>query len=260
MRKNLRYACTNASSLVGITEFFRDHLITYSDRSLTNNDSVFYLGFNSDLNKLSEHDMEKAQSYWENILKINIEHKVKKIIYFAGRFNQTVYNAIEPVKKAAEYLLTNKSDYIFVLCGSGQFSEQIKDKLKGLDNVFLPGEVTSKNLSFLRGKSFVALQPIENRIDYLNSLSNKFFENISSGLPILTSLKGITQEVIDKERIGFSYGSEIELIEYLKMLNSNTSIRDEMSKRSVAVFNQTYSSAVVYEKFADHCEFICNKI
>ena len=123
--------------------------------------------------------------------------------------------------------------------------------------MFLPGEISSKNLSYLRKKSFVALQPIENRIDYLNSLSNKFFENISSGLPILTSLKGITQQVIEKEQIGFSYDNVDELIEYLKMLTSNMMIRGEISKRASDVFVQSYSSEVVYEKFADHCEMIC---
>ena len=154
---------------------------------------------------MSESEIVDAKNYWKSVLNLDLDTEPKKIIYFAGRFNRTVFNAIEPVLKAAEYFNANCSDYLFVLCGSGQFGNQIIEKLNGLDNVFLPGEISSKNLSYLRKKSFVALQPIENRIDYLNSLSNKFFENISSGLPILTSLKGITQQVIEKEQIGFSY-------------------------------------------------------
>lgn len=257
MRRSLNYACANADSLVGITEFYRDHLISYSGRSLIANDGVFYLGFDASLNQLSDSDRIEAKNYWKSVLNLDLDIEPKKIIYFAGRFNRTVFNAIEPVLKAAEYFSANFSDYLFVLCGSGQFSNQIIEKLNGLDNVFLPGEVSSKNLSYLRKKSFVALQPIENRIDYLNSLSNKFFENISSGLPILTSLKGVTRQVIEKEQIGFCYDNVDELIEYLKMLASNIFIRDEISKRAGEVFVQRYSSEVVYEKFADHCEMIC---
>jgi glycosyltransferase involved in cell wall biosynthesis len=260
MRKNLHYACVNASSLIGITEFYRDHLLKYSGRSLSAKDGVFYLGFNASLNQLSDSEIVEAKDYWKSVLKLDLDTESKKIIYFAGRFNRTVFNAIEPVRKSAEYFQTNCSEYVFVLCGSGQFSNQIIEKLQGLGNVVLPGEVSSKNLSYLRRKSFIALQPIENRIDYLNSLSNKFFENISSGLPIVTSLKGVTQQVIEKEKIGFSYKNQDELIEYLKMLASEIGIRDEISKRANDVFVQNYSSEVVYEKIADHCEIICKKL
>ena len=94
MRKNLHYACTNASSLVGITEFYRDHLISYSGRSLSANDGVFYLGFDASLNQLSESEIVDAKNYWKSVLNLDLDTEPKKIIYFAGRFNRTVFNCL----------------------------------------------------------------------------------------------------------------------------------------------------------------------
>ena len=47
MKYNLKNATKNAASLVGITQFYRDHLLRYAGRSVSSQDGVFPLGFDA---------------------------------------------------------------------------------------------------------------------------------------------------------------------------------------------------------------------
>jgi glycosyltransferase involved in cell wall biosynthesis len=256
MKKNLKKACANAISLVGITAFYKDHLLNYSGREATEQDAVFPLGFDQRINLISEDEAKDLKSYWSDKIGTDLDSCNKKIVYFAGRLNSTVFMAIDPVLDAAKYFEKKGSEYLFILCGSGQCRDLIMKKISGLKNVILPGEVSSKSLSYLRSKSYLAIQPIENRVDYMNSLSNKFFEYTSSGLPILTSLTGITREVIETKKLGYAYSGSDQLINCLLELGENKVLRNEMSENANKVFLIEYSSDVVYQAFAKHCEKI----
>ena len=257
MKRNLMYAAKNATSLVGITEFYRDHLLNYAQKPCNDlTDSVFPLGYSADLNQLPIGIEEQASMYWEVFLGKDWLQKKRKIIYFAGRLNSTVFKALGPVITLVKKAEQTWPDYVFVFCGSGQYEMHIKSAFNGMGNVIMPGEVSAINLSYLRAKSYLALQPIENRVDYLNSLSNKFFEYISSGLPIITSLKGITESLINENQIGFVYYDEVYLIECLEKLYANEDLRNAMSSRSRVLFRSEYSADIVYLNFAKHCEKI----
>lgn len=253
MKYNLNFATNKATSLIGITDFYRDYLLRYANRKcIEGMDGVFPLGYSVALNVLSDSEVLESKTYWEELLGKGWYNK--KIIYFAGRLNSTVFKAIDPVislVKKAENLLP---DYVFVFCGSGQYEDEIKSSFDGLSNVVTPGEVSARNLSYLRSNAYLALQPIENRVDYLNSLSNKFFEYLSSGLPIITSLRGITEDAIKRNEIGFVYSDAEQLSDFMGQLYYNEALRNEMAERAKQLFDNEYSSDIVYRKFAEHCE------
>ncbi len=254
MRRSLFKACGMASSLVGITPFYRQHLLNYAGRTMSGLDKVFYLGFDEKINVLTSTKSLEANKFWLENIGIDLIETDRKLIYFAGRLNKTVLNALDLVIDAAVKLNNIESNYLFILCGSGQYESTIRERVEALTNFILPGEVSSSNLAYLRKKSFVAIQPIENRIDYLNSLSNKFFENISSGLPVLTSLGGVTEKVIEDNECGFVYSSAEELVFHLDVLCKNKELKETMSENALNLFNSQFSSDVVYNSFAEHCE------
>jgi glycosyltransferase involved in cell wall biosynthesis len=255
MKRDLIFATKNATSLVGITEFYRDHLLNYANRTFNENlDSVFPLGYPQSLNMLSEEEQLQARLYWNEILGKGWDLGNRKVVYFAGRFNSTVFNALDPVVSLVKNSLSSWPNYLFVFCGSGQYEKEIRSQLSGLENAVMPGEVNAQNLSYLRRFAYLAIQPLENRVDYLNSLSNKFFEYISSGLPIISSLKGITGEIIEKNEIGFVYINHKELLEYMDRLYYDSRLRENMSLRAKKFFLAEYSAEKVYEKFSEHCE------
>ena len=49
----------------------------------------------------------------------------------------------------------------------------------------------------------MSILPIQNRVDYQSSLSNKFFDYLSSGLPILTNLNGVLKDTILQNNVAF---------------------------------------------------------
>jgi glycosyltransferase involved in cell wall biosynthesis len=259
MRKSLFKACAVASSFVGITPFYRQHLLNYAGRSVSDLDKVFPLGFDAKINSLTASEMLVANEFWLQNIGINLVKTERKVIYFAGRLNSTIFKSIDLVIDAAVKLNETGSTYLFVLCGSGQYEDAIKEKVEKLNNFILPGEVTALNLAYLRKKSFVAIQPVENRIDYINSLSNKFFEYIGSGLPVVTSLGGVTKDIIEENQCGFFYLTGDDLVIYLDNLSKNTKLRGLMSKNSLILFNKKFSSRVVYSSFARHCEEVVQK-
>ncbi len=257
MRNDLSFATKNATSLVGITEFYRDHLLKYAKRNNNNfYDGVFPLGYPKTQNFLTKSEKKRAIDFWDKILGKKIFTSERKILYFAGRFNSTVYKALNPINNLVKRSLIHYPDYFFIFCGTGQFEKEIKNTLGDYINVALPGEISSKNLTFLRNKSYLALQPIENRIDYLNSLSNKFFEYISSGLPIITSLKGVTEEVIKRYEIGFTYNNTETLINFMENLYFDKKLHKKLSSNAKKLFEAKFSSEIIYKDYACHCEKI----
>jgi glycosyltransferase involved in cell wall biosynthesis len=251
MKRKLTYAAKNSKSLIGITIFYRDHLLRYTNRKESQLDAVFSLGYAPNEHETKASTEELVQ-YWRE-LGVDTEG-TKKIIYFAGRLNSTVYNAIDPIIRVAKELGKNKDDVLFVLCGAGTKSSNIKAKFVGLDNVVLPGEINAENLAFLRGRSFVAILPIEPRVDYLNSLSNKFFEYISSSLPVLSWIDGLPGKTLEENKCGYVYNSAEELLSKIMLLLDSPDLVSSMRVNAFDLFNRKYRADIVYEQFVEHIE------
>lgn len=254
MRRDLHSACRRAHSFVGITEFFTEHLIRYSGRAAGRFDTVFPLGFNSAAIATAGNESEGLRDYW-------IKHGVdvgqnKKIIYFAGRLNSTIHNAIQTVVEASKALEASAPEVLFVVCGSGSHAVAIREKFAHCANVILPGEVEAAPLGFLRAHSVAALQPVERRIDYQNSYSNKFFEYLSAGLPVFSWLNGISGQKLVSEGCGFIYNSAEELTAQMSSFFSDEDLRSSMSNRARALFDREFEAGIVYDAYAKHLESV----
>ncbi len=258
MRRSLAYACKYAFSCVGITDFFRDYLLQYAKRKIGKYDAVFPLGYQDKNEIIDSGELSKIKEYWCN-KGVDFDSK-DKYIYFAGRLNSTVANVFSLVVDAAKILDKSRSDVKFIICGSGQFSEKIKVLSEGVTNIILPGEIKTDQLAELRKKSFIALQPIERRTDYQNSLSNKFFEYICSGLPVLTYLDGITEDVVRKYGCGYKYDTGAELAGYIEALLNDDISHNEMANNAKKLFEEQYSAKKVYQDFAIHIENVVDEV
>ncbi|WP_414156942.1 glycosyltransferase [Pseudomonas sp. BNK-15] len=254
MRRDLVFACKQSHSFVGITEFFTRHLLKYSGRPSTSYDVVFPLGFDSAAVICSEKNRQAAFDFWAR-------HGIalgqgQRVVYFAGRLNRTVYDAIQPVVEAAEKFSEVHPDIVFVLCGSGSYQTLIKEKISRLPNVVLPGEVDATLLKILREHSVAAIQPVARRIDYQNSYSNKFFEYLSSGLPIFSWLDGVSGQKLVAEQCGYIYNSSAELVDKMSIFFSDDNLQAEMSSRAKKLFAREFEAKAVYGDYARHLEAV----
>ncbi|NOH80809.1 glycosyltransferase family 4 protein [Vibrio sp. RE86] len=252
MKRSLKKACMAATSCVGITDFYKDFLLKYAGRQASSLDAVFELGYHKDILTLNDDELREVELFWKK--KGVIFSGDSKFIYFAGRLNSTVLNVFSVVVDAAKILATSHPNLKFVICGSGQYADEIKRLSTGSKNIIFPGEISSRELTVLRDNSYVAIQPIEKRTDYQNSLSNKFFEYISSGLPILTWLDGLSERMVSEYKCGYRYSSPDELAFYLAKLMDDGDIYNRMSRNAKSLFTEKYSSKVIYSSFSTHLE------
>ena len=248
MKSDLHFACKQATGLVGITGFFRDHLLKYAGRDQGEFDRVFELGYQKANPGLDE---TVSLEFWKR-KRLNLFNDV--IIYFAGRLNSTVYSVFGTVLDAAGNLQQVQPQIKFVFCGTGQHREKMLDMAKDYANVLLPGEVDFDNLAWLRKHSLAAIQPIDRRVDYQNSLSNKFFECISSGLPIITWLDGISKEYIEKYNCGLTYNSAAELAQHVIRLYESPTMRKTLSRNALNLYEDRFSAEIIYLKFVTFLE------
>ena len=157
---------------------------------------------------------------------------------------------------AARALQSSAPEVQFVLCGSGSHEVAIKDAFADCANVIFPGEVDAAALKVLRAKAIAALQPVERRVDYQNSYSNKFFEYLSAGLPVFSWLDGISGQKLVSEQCGFIYNNADELVRQMSDFFDNDALRSDMSQRARALFDREFDAAVVYEAYAEHLEAV----
>ena len=251
MKYNLKKASKNAASLVGITPFYRDHLLRYAGRSESTQDGVFPLGFDPQAAVYDAQEEQQLTGFW---LARGVDLAQHKIIYFAGRLNSTIFNTFDSSIAAIEKLSLKHVDVRMVYCGSGAYEKQIRDKAASVSNIIFPGEVDTKALALLRKHAFVALLPVERRVDFQNSLSNKFFEYLSSGIPVLSWLDGLPGQVLEQNHCGHIYNSGHELAGYVERLLMNPRKRAEMGRRALELFNREYDADIVYENFVNFLE------
>ena len=248
MKRDLRHASKEATGLVGITNFFLDHLLRYASRNKGKFDRVFELGFQHTETSLNE---DNSADFW---LEKQIDLYEDKIIYFAGRLNSTICSAFKPVTAAAKDLQRLQPRVKFVFCGTGQHRDKIISMAQGCSNIILPGEIDSDNLFWLRKHSLAAIQPVERRADYQNSLSNKFFEYIGSGLPVISWLQGISKEHIERHNCGFAYDSATELLHCITNLVEAPSMRETLSQNALTLFKTRFQAEVIYRDFVNYLE------
>jgi len=248
MRKDLRFACREATGLVGITDFFLNYLLRYADRKAGPLDCVFELGFQPTGTKLNESISAK---FWRE-QQVNLYDDV--IIYFAGRLNSTISSVFEPVIQAARDLQQIHPRVKFVFCGSGQHRDKVTGMAEGCSNIILPGEIDHDNLYWLRKHSLAGIQPVARREDYQNSLSNKFFEYISSGLPVISWLQGISKELIEKHDCGYTYNSATELLQCITSLIESPSTRETLSRNALDLFKSRFEAEIIYQNFVNYLE------
>lgn len=252
MRRNLRYAARNASALIGITAFFRDYLLRYAGRSGRWQDAVFHIGYDGASEVNTEPQQDSFNALWDH-------HGIgdgpgQFNIYFAGRLNKTVYNALDPVLQAAELLLNEMPGLRIVLCGTGDYAERIRDRTARLPNIVLPGEVSSGCLKVLQARAHAALLCVERRIDYQMSLSNKFFEYLQAGMPVLSGLDGVPGETIADGGCGFVYNDGQELADRIRVLNDRPELRASMSVNARRLFEEKFNATRIYSEFSRHLE------
>lgn len=143
----------------------------------------------------------------KKIKDIFLNTKKKKIV-FIGNFMEDAYD-FTILNKMKEYIIGSKK-FEFHFFGEGPSKKKFM-KILNFKNIFFHGRTNSHEFDFILNKSSAVFLPIKNRFDYLRSVPNKVIDAIQYKLPIFTSLKGVTEKIINKYNIGYVFSDHDDL-------------------------------------------------
>ena len=131
-----------------------------------------------------------------------------------------------------------------------------KKLAKGLQNVVFTGWANKHELNYLSSIADIGLMSYS--IGAPQGLPNKIFEYMSSGVPILSSLRGETKDFLELNRIGLSYepGSVESFLKKLKTLLKDEALRSDFGKSGKTLLENQFTSEIVYNNLIKYLENI----
>jgi glycosyltransferase involved in cell wall biosynthesis len=173
----------------------------------------------------------------------------RRVIWFAGTFVGSI--DLSTVIEAAR-LLGRRKDLVFVLTGSGERDRQWRRQARGLSNVLFTGWLDRAALDCCARSAWVGLGAY--KPGALMSLTNKIFEYLAYGLPILISLPGEARDIIESAGAGIYYqpGSAESLARAVEALADAPAEHERMAANARDLFERRFSASVVYNEMADY--------
>jgi glycosyltransferase involved in cell wall biosynthesis len=193
--------------------------------------------------KFSEEELSAANVFWDTLGVLDLS---RKRVYFVGTINH-VYN-FDPILFAAK-----NSDFQFVIAGDGPQRLALIENSKGLKNMIFPGWINAPQAHVLAKRSAVAIAPFHNRSDFDMNITNKFYDAMRLGKPMLTSTEGVSGKLLQREGIGLVYSnsSKESFYETLTFLFENDSELSNFSQRARKTYLDKFSYASVYNKLIE---------
>lgn len=239
----------NATAITAVSKSYLEWGLKQAKRTATSYDKVFHIGYPATNFVKPANDKIRLL---EN--KYNFSNE-KMIIFFAGTFCSS-YD-LETVFNSARILLEKKIlDVEIIIAGGGGEEDAIRKKIEGLDNVKFVGWLDSSELQIFLSLSTVGLAPYST--EALMSLPNKPFEYMAASLPILSSLKGELEQLINDEVCGkcFTANDAVALAEAIIYFRNNPEITATMGMNGRKAFERNYESGKIYSAFENHIKEI----
>lgn len=246
-KKRLKKILNNATSLVAVTDGFLDYGLKIAERKKTDKDVVFHTSYTIDSDIIANFDDEWA--------KYEIE-KEAFIISFMGNFGKQF--ELKPIFEVAKSFEKNKS-IKFVICGTGENYEYFKNNYGDLDNVIMPGWIEGKQIKSLLSNTNIGIAPYRDSKNFRLNAPNKFGEYLSYGLPILVSVPGEMEGLLDKYSCGKRYSNSLELKKAIETIYTDERRMNNMKKNAKQLYNDYFNSHVVYDNFSDYLVILASK-
>ena len=137
----------------------------------------------------------------------------------------------------------------------------LRKKTEGSKNVNFTGWCQKAMVDKILSLSSVGLAPYNSKVP--PTLSNKPFEYMAAGLPILSSNAGELKDMIEQEGIGLHYRSKDarDLKEKILWFLSHPEERKAMGQKAQTLLEKKFSADIIYKNLVEHLVGIAeNKI
>jgi glycosyltransferase involved in cell wall biosynthesis len=234
-------AFKDASSFSSMSPGYLNWMSSFSGRPLHAHDIVVPL--TAPHPQISDTSLAIAEAWWQAV---GVSSNTKRRFCFVGSF-MSVFD-FTGIRNAAERFQNEGIDCQFVICGDGGSANEIRSIMSGLRNVIFPGWIDEHKKAALAKISVGALIPYKNIENFTLNTPNKVLDAFALGLPIITTLTGEVQNLIESEGVGFSCNQRTgrNLYDAMRVLLDNSDLQFEMSKRALDLFERKYSYNKVY--------------
>lgn len=176
------------------------------------------------------------------------------LVCFTGAHG--VANGLDNILDAAAELKRQHIDkvkLVFVGEGNQKAAMQLRAKLEGLDNCYFMDAMPKHQLVALLDMADMGLMPLANvPAFYYGTSPNKFFDYISSGLPVLNNYPGWLADMINEHNCGVAVVPDdpVALARALMDLQKDKSQLQEMGKNALQLAKSQFDRDVLATQFA----------
>jgi glycosyltransferase involved in cell wall biosynthesis len=243
--KMTKRALKAATGIISMSTNILQWGLQYAERERTQQDRVFYLGYNR--GSASERQTGRIAAILKDI-------KDKFVVTFIGTFGE--YHNPSILIKCAN-ILENTNHIHFVLAGDGQLMPKLKKLSSHLPNVTLTGWLNKGEIDAVLTRSNIGVCTA-NQTAYF--FPNKAFAYFSAGLPVVSAFEGDLRELIRKQRLGLYYSpNDVDsLASCIKRLYEDPQLYIKMSENAQKIFNEMFDANKIYDEYAKHVESVAD--
>lgn len=247
-----RRACCAATAITGVTSGFVDWGVARAGRAKSTLDVDFPMGYTEKIP--DENAVVQAREYWRKRIPPDAF-----VVCFVGTMGRQF--DLDTVIHAARRLRSDGRPFFFVLCGSGDAFNRYQRCAGDCPNVLFPGWVQAAEIWTLMRRASLGLAPYVNTENFILNLPNKPIEYLSAGLPLLSSLGGVVEELISSHDCGMTYrhGDVEDLIGKLDDLYDHPERLKTMASNALGLFQERFTAGRAYGSMATHLEKIAQQ-
>lgn len=197
-----------------------------------------------------KYDRLLMMSWWLNF-GVNISKT--NCISFVGSLSQAF--DFRFIKTIAEKSLEDELDLIFVICGDGEESTNVKELMAGLSNVIFPGWVGDNQIDSLMDATIATMAPYKVQANFSDNIPNKVVDSLFYGKPILTSLSGEVSQLIALNKVGIIWDEDADIFyRKFKVLISDEKMLNNYSLNAKMLYKNKFEFDLVYSKLSNQIE------
>ena len=240
------YALREADVLLSMTEPLLRWGLRVANRARTVQDRVFYLGASREMGT-------EPGTQVQQIVRDRLQGRF--VIAFVGTFS--TYHNPEAMLEAARRL-KHRNDLAWVLMGSGDLEQRLREKARDLPNVTFTGWLDSREIAMILRHSHLGLCT-SGKLSEREFLPNKVFAYLAEGLPIGSTFDGELRELITTRGLGFNFTTSNQLADEIASLADSPLRHKAIGDAAQEFFEAHCEAGAIYRQYAATLEALCGR-
>jgi glycosyltransferase involved in cell wall biosynthesis len=244
------WACKNSTGIVAITPPFLNWGLENAKRKQSENDKVFYFGYN-------QQTIAKSTDTNSRFKFLNKSSNTPTISFcYIGNISNMI--DFQTIKQAMDILHKEAQDikFQFIVVGSGVALNDFKEMAKNNTDIHFTGYLNAIEIAHVMSHCQLGIVPYIDIPNFQMTISNKVIEYFSGQLAILASVTGFLGTFLKDNQCGLTYenGKPETLAKLLLNLAHNFDELSTMREKSLTLYQNNFQASVVYKNYMNHLE------